>query len=114
MPPPARRSAADEISIGELARLIESQTRVIEEMRAELKSLSQTYDTKERVDLLVGGIKVDIRRLEEEVAEAKKRTEATDDEINRRYRASVTLTISALLAPLTIALVVFLLTRTSA
>lgn len=112
MPPPQRR-AADEISLGELGRLIESLTGTVQEMRSEVRGLSQVYTPREVHDLALGGVKIDIRRLDEELSDVKRKSDQIDTEINRRFRQNVTLTISVLLAPLTIALVVFLLTRTA-
>lgn len=83
----------------------------VDGLRDDIKKLHLVYDTKERVDLLVGGIKVDVRRLEQEVGEVRDAVEEQERETNRRFRQAVTLTLASLLAPLTVALVVFILTQ---
>lgn len=109
MPPPLRRE--DDFSVAELARIMATLSIAVDGLREDIKKLSLVYDTKERVDLLVGGIKVDVRRLEEEQSQIREDVAAQERETNRRFRQAVTLTLTSLLAPLVIALVVFILTQ---
>ncbi len=118
MTPPAN---GDMIGPAELARMLRALTKLVEDLRAEIKGLSSTYTPREVHDLALGGIKIDIRRIDEQSQkEAAALTRAANDldgrldeqerEVSRRFRQSVILVVTALLAPLTVGLVIYVLT----
>ena len=111
----------DTIGPAELARMLRALTKLVEDLRAEIKGLSSTYTPREVHDLALGGVKIDIRRIDEqsrvEATELRKtadeldrRLDEQEREVSRRFRQSVILVFTALLAPLTVALVVYVLT----
>lgn len=114
MPPQQRRTADDDRSLGELARGQDAILARLDSLTDKIDGLSTTYTPREVHDLAVGGMKVDIRRLDEEKDKLERRAEDIEREINRRYRQNVTLTISVLLAPLTVALIIYMLSQVAA
>lgn len=120
--PPAQRRATDDVDIGELVRNLAALTSSVDRINDKLDNLSMQFTPREVHELAVGGMKIDLRRIDEErvtsVRELRRTTDALDSrldeqerEVARRFRNSVLVTITSLLAPLTVALVVFVLTR---
>jgi tetrahydromethanopterin S-methyltransferase subunit G len=108
-----QRRADDDFSVGELARLITSLTLAVERLQAEIRGLSTTYTPREVHDLALGGVKVDIRRIDETVDKLEDRIDDAEAETNRRFRQAVWLVAGSLLFPLTVALVIYVLTTLS-
>jgi hypothetical protein len=113
-PPPQRRTSDDDFNTGELARNIATLTVVVERLAEKVDTLSTVYTPREVHDLALGGVKVDIRRLEHEQRDLEKRVDDQERETNRRFRQSVTITVTSLLAPLIVALIVYVLTQAGA
>lgn len=106
--------ADDSQSLGEISRNLATLVTRFDAFNVKIDGLSQTYTPREVHDLDVGGIKIDLRRLDEERKKSETQFAALEQSIDRRYRQNVTLTISCLLAPLTLLLVGFALTQLAA
>lgn len=126
MPPPQRR-AMDEIDIGELVRNLAAISVAVERINDKLDNLSMQFTPREVHDLALGGVKIDIRRIDEQSgkdAEELRRTAGELDtrldaqernvaarfaelerETARRFRQLVIVIVTSVLAPLTVALV---------
>ncbi len=109
--PPQRRAADDDRSLGELARGQDAILQRLDTLNSKIEGLSTTYTPREVHDLAVGGMKVDLRRHDEELAKVEKRVEDAERETNRRFRQAVTLTLTAVAAPLTVGLILYLLSQ---
>lgn len=131
MPPPQRR-AMDDIDIGELVRNLAALTAAVERINDKLDNLSMQFTPREVHDLALGGVKIDIRRIDEQSgkdAEELRRTASELDtrldtqernvaarfaelerETARRFRQLVIVIVTSVLAPLTVALVLYVLT----
>jgi chromosome segregation ATPase len=127
-----QRRAMDEIDIGELVRNLAALTSAVERINDKLDNLSTQFTPREVHDLALGGLKIDIRRLDEERAttarewreavnelddrqddherKTAERFAAADVEVARRFRQAVLVAITSLLAPLTIGIVLLVLT----
>lgn len=110
MPPPQRR-ADDEFNVGELARNIAALVVTVERINEKLDNLSQQFTPREVHDLALGGVKIDIRRLDETVGKLDERVDEQERETARRFRQAVTITVTSVLAPLIVALVIYVLTQ---
>jgi hypothetical protein len=106
-----QRRAIDEIDTGELVRNLAALTSAVERINDKLDNLSTQFTPREVHDLALGGVKIDIRRLDETVGELDKRVDEQERETARRFRQNVLITVTSLLAPLTVALVVYVLTQ---
>lgn len=131
MPPPQRR-AMDEIDIGELVRNLAALSAAVERINDKLDNLSMQFTPREVHDLALGGVKIDIRRIDEQSSKDAEelRREATEldarldtqdrtvdarfaeleRETARRFRQLVTIIATSVLGPLTVALVLYVLT----
>lgn len=120
MPPQPRRAAQD-FDLGELARLISALTVTVDKLSDKVDGLGKEFTPREVHDLALGGIKIDIRRIDEQHGEDAKALRKTADELDRRldeqerevarrFRQSVLLIITAVVGPLTVALVIYILT----
>lgn len=121
MPPPQRRPTGDDFSIGELVRNLAALTVAVQAMNDKIDGLSNQYTPREVHDLALGGVKIDIRRIDEErvndatelrktAAELDRRLDEAEREVARRFRQSVLLIVTALIGPLTVAIVIYVLT----
>lgn len=108
----------DQIGPAELSRMLKALTRLVEELRTEIRT---TTTPREVHDLALGGVKIDIRRIDEtsqkEAEQLRKtaseldlRLDEQEREVARRFRQSAILVVTALLAPLTVGLVIYVLT----
>ncbi len=97
-------------------------TVAVERINDKLDNLSQTFTPREVHDLALGGIKIDVRWIEQQqlndkdesqtsVRELAARQVEQERETARRLRQAVTITFTSLLAPAVVALVVFVLTQ---
>jgi tetrahydromethanopterin S-methyltransferase subunit G len=106
-----QRRAEDDFNVGELARLIASLTQTVDRLNEKIDNLATVYTPREVHDLALGGVKVDIRRLDESVGVLDKRVDEQERETSHRFRQAVTITFASLLFPLVVALVIFVLTQ---
>jgi tetrahydromethanopterin S-methyltransferase subunit G len=113
VPPQPRRSVDEARSLGEIARGLDTLVSRIDNLTDKIDSLSTTYTPREVHDLALGGVKVDLRRIDESLGKIDQRIDEAERETNRRFRQGVTLTISVFLGPLTIGLILYLLTQAS-
>lgn len=104
-------TAADDRTVGELARGLEAIVAEVKAVRSDIANLSTTFTPREVHDLALGGVKIDIRRQEEDIKGLEKRQEATEKELDRRFRQAVLLTLTSLAGPLTVGIVLFVLNR---
>ena len=120
--PTQPRRAEDDFNVGELARNIAAMTIALERINEKLDNLPSQFTPREVHDLALGGVKIDIRRIDEErgadAAELRKTARELDQRLNdqerevaRRFRQAVTITVTSVLAPLTVALVIYVLTQ---
>lgn len=112
--PPQPRRNDDDRSIGELVRTQEAILEQVRGLAAKFDGLSTTYTPREVYDLGIGGVKIDIRRIDEENTKTDGKITALEAEINKRFRQSVTLTISAIIGPVTVALILYVLSQVAA
>lgn len=132
MTPPPQRRANDEFDVGELARLIATLTVTVDKLAAKVDSLNKEFTPREVHDLALGGVKIDIRRIDEqsgkEAAELRKTAAELDDRLDtqerqvaarfaaaeqdsaKKFRQLVIAIATSVLAPLTVALVLYVLT----
>lgn len=109
MPEHQRRD--DDFNVGELARNIAAMTVAVEKINEKLDNLSLQFTPREVHDLALGGVKIDIRRIDETVVKLDGRVDEQERETARRFRQAVTITVTSVLAPLIVALVVYVLTQ---
>ena len=109
------------VTAAELARIVQTLARVVEDLRIEIRGLSTLYTPREVYDLGMGGVKIDVRRIDEQHTIEARKLEKTADELDRRldaqerehdkrFRQTVLLIVSAVVAPLTVALIIYVLT----
>lgn len=132
MTPPPQRRAMDDIDIGELVRNLAALTSAVERINDKLDNLSMQFTPREVHDLALGGVKIDIRRIDEQstqkaqelvatAAELDARLDAQEravaarfatlqEETAKRFRQLVIAIVTSVLAPLTVALVLYVLT----
>lgn len=101
----------DEITSGELGRRIDSLTSELREVNSQLRNLSSAYIPRSEHDLVIGGIRIDLQRIEKTADQAAAGVGVLDDKIDSRFRTTVITVLSALVFPGVIALVIWLLTR---
>ena len=101
---------ADEITSGELGRRLDNLTSELREVNSQLRNLSSAYIPRSEHELVIGGLKIDIRRIEETAVRAAADVTNLDDKLDSRFRTAVITVVSALVFPGVIALVVWLLT----
>jgi hypothetical protein len=80
-----RRSDDEAFSVGELARLLATLTVAVERLEAEVRGLSTAYVPREVHDLAVGGVKVDIRRIDETQDKTDRRLDDIAKTIDKRF-----------------------------
>lgn len=107
---PTRR-ADDDFNVGELARNIAAMTLALQRINEKLDNLPAQFTPREVHDLALGGVKIDIRRLDETVDQLDRRVDDQERETSRRFRQAVTITVTSVLAPLIVALVIYVLTQ---
>ena len=103
--------AADDVTLGELSRRILDLTVELRQVNTRLENLSSAYIPRGEHELAVGGIKVDLMRVETTANEATRNIAELDNKIDARFRTAVITVVSALIFPGVIALVVWLLTQ---
>lgn len=104
-------SAADDRSLGELGRGFDALATKIDALGTKIDGLSTTYTPREVHDLAIGGMKIDLRRLDEEREKTELKVVGLESEINRRFRQGVTITFTSVLAPGTLAAIFFVLDK---
>ena len=104
-----RTVPVDDVSIGELTRQVSTLVGEIRDMRRELGSLSNTYSPRSEHELVIGGIKVDLRRIENTANAARGAVEALDDKLDARFRTAVTGVVVSFIFPVIAGLVLYLM-----
>lgn len=99
---PNRRQ--DDITLGEMVRWMERLATAYEQLAKRMDTLGDSYVPRETHELAMGGVKVDIRRIEEERTADKLRMDAIEDradtdrrETEKRFRQVVMLVAGAFL-----------------
>lgn len=103
----------DEPTLGELGRLIAELRKSVDRVDQRLQGLSEAYIPRSEHELVIGGLKVDLARIEVTANRAAAGVDSLDDKIDSRFRTAVITVVSALVFPGVIALVVWLLTLVS-
>jgi len=70
-------------SLGELTRNVESLAREVRELVMEMRQLSTVYVPRPEHELQVGGLKVDVRRIEEQCEEDRDVLHKRVDDLKR-------------------------------
>jgi hypothetical protein len=79
-----QRRAIDEVDIGELVRNLAALTSAVERINDKLDNLSTQFTPREVHDLALGGVKIDIRRIDEQLTQAAAELRATTADLDRR------------------------------
>jgi CHASE3 domain sensor protein len=79
-----QRRAIDEVDIGELVRNLAALTSAVERINDKLDNLSTQFTPREVHDLALGGVKIDIRRIDEQSTQAAADLRAAVAELDRR------------------------------
>ncbi len=104
-------SPPEDRSVGELARAVDRLTAMIERLDHRIDQLSNIYVQREVWDLAQGANRVDIGRIDHEIVGIDKRITDVERERASQFRQTVFLGISALLGPLFVGVVIWLLTQ---
>lgn len=106
----------DERTIGEVARLLDSLVRQVESMNTKIDDLGTKYVPRESYDIAFTSLRNDIIRVEntqaEALAERRKTDQAVidlDEKLDDRFRKMVTGIASAVIAPIVVAVIVYIL-----
>lgn len=99
----------DDVSTGELARRVADLVAELREVNQQLRSLSTVYVPRGEHELAIGGLKVDVARVEETAKSAQTAVDELDEKLNSRFRAAVWGVIVALLFPIISGVVLYAL-----
>lgn len=102
---------ADEVTIGEVVRQLAVVVARLDKISAQLDALPDRYVTRDLHDLAVGGLKVDIRRLDEESGQLSTRVDEAERRTDVRFRQAVMITLSSVVSPVVVGATLYLLGR---
>lgn len=109
MTPPQQRRA-DDGRLDEVVRRLEEVVIRLDRMQTSMETTYVRQDVyardRENHDLAIGGVKVDIRRLDEQLGTQDERMDQFEADSNRRFRQLVLTIFSAVGGPLTVYLVI--------
>jgi len=102
---------ADEVTLGEVVRRLAVVATRLDRISAQLDTLPDRYVTRDLHDLTIGGIKVDVRRIDEEQERLSTRVDDAERRTDMRFRQAVVITLTSVVFPVVVGVTLYLLGR---
>lgn len=99
-----------ELTPGELSRAVEALTKAVERVEHKLDSLNTQYVPRETFEMAIGSFRMEITRLNQTAQGLESDFEGMKEKSDARFRSTVTLAISAFVAPIVTGIIVLTLT----
>lgn len=99
------------MTLGEVVRQLAVVVARLDRISAQLDTLPDRYVTRDLHDLALGGVKVDIRRLDEESGRLSTRVDEAERRTDVRFRQAVMITLSSVVSPVVVGATLYLLGR---
>jgi len=99
------------VTLGEVVRQLAVVVARLDRISAQLDRLPDRYVTRDLHDLAIGGVKVDIRRLDEESGRLSARVDDAERRTDMRFRQAVLITLTSVVFPVVVGATLYLLGR---